>query len=182
MRVSFIYRVEERFESPQLISTILGVWTGCPKLFCGQVRLDTPMSSTQHTRFVRHEPACEIGLETDISCLLPSHIPLDLCCQGLYAFLQWRLLLSLDLVILGSLVAEGISELPFWIFCNSFSPSEPKAAKIRTRKFHGRIFSQQVTLKEVETEVSVFSFLMVALKIEAGRSCKGVSLRMMECP
>lgn len=33
----------------------------------------------------------------------------------------------------------------------------------------------------VETEVSVFSFLMVALKIEAGRSCKGVSLRMMEC-
>ena len=31
-------------------------------------------------------------------------------------------------------------------------------------------------------KVSVFSFLMVALKIEAGRCCKGVSLRMMECP
>ena len=26
-----------------------------------------------------------------------------------------------------------------------------------------------------------FSFLMVALKMEIGRSCKGVSLKMMEC-
>lgn len=30
----------------------------------------------QHTRFARHEPACEIGLETDISCLLPIVISL----------------------------------------------------------------------------------------------------------
>lgn len=39
-------------------------------------------------------------------------------------------------------------------------------------------FSFLLTLSSL---VSVFSFLMVALKIEAGRSCKGVSLRMMEC-
>ena len=40
-------------------------------------------------------------------------------------------------------------------------------------------FSFLLTLSSL---VSVFSFLMVALKIETTRSCKGVSLRMMECP
>eukprot|EP00437_Effrenium_voratum_P023021 CAMPEP_0181413658 /NCGR_PEP_ID=MMETSP1110-20121109/9089_1 /TAXON_ID=174948 /ORGANISM="Symbiodinium sp., Strain CCMP421" /LENGTH=272 /DNA_ID=CAMNT_0023536485 /DNA_START=56 /DNA_END=875 /DNA_ORIENTATION=- len=39
-------------------------------------------------------------------------------------------------------------------------------------------FSFLLTLSSL---VSVFSFVMVALKIETGRSCKGVSLRMMEC-
>eukprot|EP00931_Biecheleriopsis_adriatica_P079296 TRINITY_DN526_c0_g1_i1.p1 TRINITY_DN526_c0_g1~~TRINITY_DN526_c0_g1_i1.p1 ORF type:complete len:283 (+),score=69.39 TRINITY_DN526_c0_g1_i1:67-915(+) len=39
-------------------------------------------------------------------------------------------------------------------------------------------FSFLLTLSSL---VSTFSFLMVALKIEAGRTCKGVSLKMMEC-
>lgn len=39
-------------------------------------------------------------------------------------------------------------------------------------------FSFLLTLSSL---VSTFSFLMVALKIEAGRTCKGVSMRMMEC-
>eukprot|EP00442_Polarella_glacialis_P004044 CAMPEP_0115153594 /NCGR_PEP_ID=MMETSP0227-20121206/66816_1 /TAXON_ID=89957 /ORGANISM="Polarella glacialis, Strain CCMP 1383" /LENGTH=301 /DNA_ID=CAMNT_0002564357 /DNA_START=94 /DNA_END=999 /DNA_ORIENTATION=- len=39
-------------------------------------------------------------------------------------------------------------------------------------------FSFLLTLSSL---VSTFSFLMVALKIEGGRSCKGVSLKMMEC-
>jgi len=39
-------------------------------------------------------------------------------------------------------------------------------------------FSFLLTLSSL---VSVFSFLMVALKIEGGRSVKGVSLKMMEC-
>ena len=33
--IQWVYRVEEQFESPQPISTILGVRSGCPKLFCG---------------------------------------------------------------------------------------------------------------------------------------------------
>merc|ERR1719222_1153655 len=39
-------------------------------------------------------------------------------------------------------------------------------------------FSFLLTLSSL---VSVFSFLMVALKIEAGGTVKGVSLKMMEC-
>mmetsp|Transcript_58272 Transcript_58272/g.103469 ORF Transcript_58272/g.103469 Transcript_58272/m.103469 type:complete len:297 (+) Transcript_58272:71-961(+) len=39
-------------------------------------------------------------------------------------------------------------------------------------------FSFLLTLSSL---VSTFSFLMVALKIETGRTCKGVSLKMMEC-
>jgi len=39
-------------------------------------------------------------------------------------------------------------------------------------------FSFLLTLSSI---VSTFSFLMVAVKIETGRSCKGVSLKMMEC-
>merc|ERR1719379_886560 len=39
-------------------------------------------------------------------------------------------------------------------------------------------FSFLLTLSSI---VGMFSFLMVAIKIESGKSVKGVSLRMMEC-
>jgi len=39
-------------------------------------------------------------------------------------------------------------------------------------------FSFLLTLSSL---LSMFSFLMVAMKIESGKSCKGVSLKMMEC-
>ena len=40
-------------------------------------------------------------------------------------------------------------------------------------------FSFLLTLSSL---LSMFSFLMVALKMETNRSCKGVSMKMMEWP